>query len=87
MLLEFRRDVRRFVAGERADYPDVPVNYFAPSAEPVLDEVRRSATSGAMPAFPLVELASQVRNDWQVAARTLYANWLAAVRRTTSVGV
>src|SRR5262249_32456150 len=41
---EYQRDVRRFLAGEREDYPNVPRGYFNASEKEMLDRFRGHAT-------------------------------------------
>lgn len=79
---EYRRDVKRFLTGERPDHPDVPVRYFGRRADVRLNALRRQvhdlppndvlagidAAFAAGPAHP--------RNP---AATRLYANWLTLV--------
>ena len=87
LLLEFRRDVRRYLSGELREYPDPPAGYFAQSAEHVLARLRQAATSGralGSVEFPTDELSKRVTAPWLVAARQLYANWLTEVRRRVS---
>jgi homoserine O-succinyltransferase/O-acetyltransferase len=90
LLLEFRRDVRRYALGERGSYPSVPVGYFSPSAEVSLARFCDSAKAGErdlVGGFPFAELLSDVRAPWRDDARLLYANWLAEVRRRAGARV
>jgi homoserine O-succinyltransferase len=53
---EYQRDVRRFLAGEREDYPNVPCGYFNLSEKELLDRFRgraiRSRDEGLMEQYP-----------------------------------
>ena len=88
LLLEFRRDVRRYLRGERPTFPDAPAGYFPSEAEPVLAELRAEAAStGPDPRliehFPMAKLLKLVSRRWRQPAERLYANWLTEVRRRT----
>jgi homoserine O-succinyltransferase/O-acetyltransferase len=86
LMLEFRRDVRRYLAGERETYPAVPVGYFPPAAQTILDEFHATVSAGDRdPAlinkFPVRELLKVISNPWRTPGVQLYANWLLEVRR------
>jgi homoserine O-succinyltransferase/O-acetyltransferase len=90
LLLEFRRDVRRYALGERASYPSVPAGYFSPSAEALLARFCDQAKAGERDlagGFPFAELLSDVQAPWRDHARLLYANWLTEVRRRAGARV
>jgi homoserine O-succinyltransferase len=84
LLLEFRRDVRRYVRGEMATYPDVPVGYFEASAEPILRRLRAGAMAHRVSSFPTEALGVHIRGTWLRPARQFYANWLAELNRRVS---
>lgn len=90
LLLEFRRDVRRYLTGERPDYPPVPARSFPLDAEPALARLRDDATSMRDPSlieqFPMAELLTRVRAAWREPAERLFGNWLTAVGRASAVG-
>lgn len=92
LLFEYRRDIRRFLRGERETYPALPVGYFSPVAERVLDDMRRRATRGPrdpelITQFPTKRLRADLRDCWRGDARRLYANWLAEVSRRSRKGL
>ena len=78
LLREYRRDVGRFVRGERETYPSMPEGYFAPQATSQLMAFRESAliakSNPLMNDFPAVE--HSVTNTWRSAATSIYRNWL-----------
>lgn len=83
LLKEYKREIVRFLAGER-QYPPFPEHYFPADAEPILDAFRQrledALTHGVEPpAFPETELAPLVAGSWSEAGRRLYRNWLAGV--------
>ena len=92
LMLEFRRDVRRYLLGERATYPEVPAGYFPSPAQTMLSELRAAATAGErdpklIDQFPTRELLKLVSSPWRRSAVQLYANWLLDVRRRVGARV
>jgi len=89
---EYRRDVRRFLAGERDDYPELPHGYFDADAEAMLCGFRARALSRRDPAlleqFPAAAIGARLTAPWRDAATQIYKNWLACIaeRRTRSFG-
>jgi homoserine O-succinyltransferase len=76
---EYRRDVRRFLRGERETYPAFPRDYFDEGTARQLAEFRRRALAdrreALIEAFPnCSEEALQAR--WRPAAERLMSNWL-----------
>lgn len=80
LLKEYRRDVKRYLCGEREDYPEVPRRYFDESATTPLNEFRGKAEASrrkeTMAAFPEADIHGSLRNTWQESAVLLYRNWL-----------
>jgi homoserine O-succinyltransferase len=79
LLSEFRRDVRRFVMGQRDRCPDIPETYFEPNV--VAELTRLCEQAGQAPSLDLlasVDAATTVapRQVWHEAAVRLYASWL-----------
>jgi homoserine O-succinyltransferase len=78
LLREYRRDVGRFVRGEREAYPSMPEGYFAPEATSELMMFRERALTAKsdtlMSDFPAVE--HNITNTWRSAATSIYRNWL-----------
>ncbi len=84
LLKEYKREVARFVNGER-QYPPFPEHYFSAAAEAILTDYRRrleeALDRGAEPPeFPEGELTPLVANPWRLAGRRIFRNWLAGVR-------
>lgn len=80
LMLEYRRDVKRFLNGERATYPAMPREYFDDRTSEMLSIVRDRALGGRREeAFHELEMAlgrAAPTNRWQPAAVRLYRNWL-----------
>jgi homoserine O-succinyltransferase len=81
LLREYRRDVGRFLRGERAAYPDMPRGYFDPATEDALARFAVRALRARSPAL-LAEFPAEVSpaNRWAGAAVPIYRNWLASLR-------
>ena len=80
LMREYRRDVLRFLAGERSEYPGPPANYFEPATQAALDGLRERAVLDRSP-DTMVEMQNLIgRADlpgpWQQTAARLYGNWL-----------
>jgi homoserine O-succinyltransferase len=80
LLLEYRRDVGRYLSGERAVYPDMPTAYFdAETTESLLwfrGEGLRRRDAELMPGFQMILAEQAVRNRWRPAALRLFSNWI-----------
>lgn len=80
LLLEYRRDVIRFLRGEAAAWPSVPQGCFDAAAIRALRTLRRDAASSSegQTLARLAQLFSQAdaENGWHATAATLYRNWL-----------
>lgn len=80
LLKEYRRDVGRYLRGERSKYPLLPGGYFDPASEKRLAEFQRHAastpSSDALARFPEAEVADALTPSWRPAAVRIYSNWL-----------
>jgi len=80
LLFEYRRDIRRFLAGQRTDYPAMPSGYFDEKSTAVLRRYRERALrephEDMLNKFPTSMLAARTSNDWTTSAVALYRNWL-----------
>lgn len=85
LLKEYKREVDRFLAGER-DYPPYPEHYFGEAAVDVLETHKRLLTQEEswqheLPKFPESELTQDIANTWFHAGGRIYSNWLAELSR------
>lgn len=75
---EYHRDVRRFLAGERDDYPALPQNYFSPAETVLLERFRARACAARdvaiLAEFPQIRRRPDVR--WQPPAAPAFRAWL-----------
>jgi homoserine O-succinyltransferase len=77
---EYRRDVGRYLRGERAIYPELPSHYFDSATTEVLNafRVRAVAERGEdlMAAFPSEHVLTAVPHTWHSHAVRTYTNWV-----------
>jgi homoserine O-succinyltransferase len=81
---EYRRDVQRFLGGERDGLPGVPAHYFDARTEGAAADFARRAAElrepGAWGLFPRVWAPrADLVERWQATAARLYGNWLGHV--------
>jgi homoserine O-succinyltransferase len=76
---EYRRDIRRFLRGERETYPLQPQGYFDRAASEVFAKFRETAlvskSEEIMASFP-ESVAVRLRNGWRSSAISIYRQWL-----------
>lgn len=90
LLKEFRREIRRYVAGERSEPPPLPEHYFYGGAEPIalaaLDRARAARAAGhAFDDRLEEELDGLLDNTWNDTAKAVFNNWLGLVYSVTSL--
>jgi homoserine O-succinyltransferase len=82
---EYRRDVRRFLAGERQCYPEMPQNYFTASVADDLRAFRRRALAhrriALLAEFPTAAIGERPCAPWTDVAARFYANWLSYIAK------
>ncbi len=88
LLKEYKREVMRFVKGERDDYPPFPENYFNLQVQALLEEYRDRAVraregGGPLPVFPEDIVAPQLHNTWRDTAEAIVGNWVGKVYQVT----
>jgi homoserine O-succinyltransferase len=80
LLLEYRRDVGRYLRGERDVYPGMPEGYFDDETIGALTALRERALSDRreelLAEFPTALAAGKVANNWRSSAEDIYHNWL-----------
>ena len=90
LLKECKREVNRFIAGERETRPRVPDNYFTAegeaSAEAHIDAVVAALASGSeAPEFPETQLLQYADNTWGDTGKAIVNNWLGLVYQLTNL--
>lgn len=86
LLREYRRDLLRFVRGERPSCPSIPHGYFDGDSERLLAELTARVTEAsyagdAASEFPFEQLSARLTNSWHRPGGQLYANWIREVLR------
>jgi homoserine O-succinyltransferase len=86
LLLEYRRDVARYLRGERDVYPSMPEGYLDEETERRLAALQARALGDRREAlladFPTEMAAARVTNNWRAAAEHFYRNWLGYIEAT-----
>lgn len=90
LLKEYKREVKRFAAGECEDYPPFPENYFSAQAEAILDEYRAHVvnaveTGAPVPGFPEEAITASLDNTWHDSAEAVINNWIGKVYQITNI--
>ena len=84
LLLEYRRDIGRFLRRERDTYPTMPHGYFDQETLEALTALRQRALldrrEELLADFPTAMAAGKVKNTWRTTAENLYRNWLSYIR-------
>ena len=77
---EYRRDMARFLRGERPAPPALPENYYNASATAALRDFAQRATRAPTPdliaEFPTVGAMGPGDAPWRASGARLYANWI-----------
>jgi homoserine O-succinyltransferase len=80
LLLEYRRDIGRFLRRERETYPPMPHGYFDEETVAALAALRERARldrrEELLAEFPTAMAAGKVTNTWRSTGESLYRNWL-----------
>jgi homoserine O-succinyltransferase len=95
LLREYRRDVGRFLRGEREHYPALPQGYFDERAAAAAQAFRKLAQGERrdeiMNDFPLAALEAGLAgvdggNDWRGSAVGIYQSWIDYVKERRAAG-
>jgi len=77
---EYRRDVKRYLRGERETYPLMPHGYFDPAAIELLTRFREKVSSHRgeefTADFPEIVADRSLASRWHSSATHVYSNWL-----------
>jgi homoserine O-succinyltransferase len=80
LLLEYRRDVARYLRSERDTYPPLPRGYFDEEIERQLvalrDRALRDRREVLLADFPTAAAAARITNNWRSGGEQVYRNWL-----------
>lgn len=91
LLREYRRDMQRFLRGERGALPAIPVGYIDADSHRLLESfearaLERPSDPEIMSEFPFEPVAERLVNTWQGSATRLYANWLRLIQHRRQAG-
>lgn len=90
LLKEFKREVIRFINGDRDEYPPFPENYFSLQKQAILNEYKNAVIAAKhnaeqIPAFPEALISRELDNTWHDTAEAIINNWIGQVYQVTSV--
>jgi homoserine O-succinyltransferase len=81
LLLEYRREVGRYLKRERNTYPSMPSGYFdcdtADALTAVQDRLLSKRGDASLADFPTASMETKVANTWRSVGACIYSNWLA----------
>ena len=82
LLLEYRRDIRRVLLGQRHEWPALPANYLDADTGAAMTQLRKAminlSPAEAVEAFD-ARIATIPLPRWQQQGTNLFANWLAGL--------
>ncbi len=80
LLLEYMRDVKRFIEGHQESYPNAPVGYFSEQALAELEELRQRALkerkASNVTAISQLLHRQDLKNTWRPPSTAIFRNWL-----------
>jgi len=90
LLKEYKREVGRYVRGERDDYPPFVENYFTLQNQAILVEFRDRVIAAKSRGMPVPELPEALvgqllDNTWHDTAEAVIDNWIGRIYQLTSV--
>ncbi|MFN4263993.1 MAG: homoserine O-succinyltransferase [Thioalkalivibrionaceae bacterium] len=90
LLKEYKREVGRFFAGQRGEYPPFPDHYFSRRSMAILDEYADRAHHAhsrgrELPQFPEPLLLEALDNTWHDSALAVMNNWIGNVYQITNL--
>jgi homoserine O-succinyltransferase len=90
LLREYKRDLLRYLRGERPVLPPVPLHYFGDEGEGLLREFVEAApmlsSDELTTGFPFDQVRPLVVNTWRRHGQQLYANWIREILRRKQHG-
>lgn len=89
LLKEYKREVNRFAAGSRPDYPPFPDHYIGLRDRAILEEHRdrllQALEAGREPPeLPEQRIAPGLHNTWHDTAEGVVGNWIGKIYQTTN---
>jgi homoserine O-succinyltransferase len=89
LLREYRRDVGRYLRGQRPELPDRPDSSVAPGDLPALARFHQSVRAGAATVddFDWDRVGVRAPGAWRAVAESLYTNWMNGIVARIGSGV
>ena len=89
LLKEYKREIGRFIRGERDDYPPCPENYFSLRTQAVLEEHRGQLAAARKKGMPVPDLPESLitktlDNTWHDTGEAVINNWMGKVYQITN---
>lgn len=89
LMKEYKREVYRYLSGDREDYPPYPENYFNGELIRLLDaysmHIRQAKNTGiAADPFPEHQIVQYLDNTWRDTAKSVFNNWLGKIYQITN---
>ena len=89
LLKEYKREIGRFVRGEREDYPPYVEHYFTLQNRAILAEYREQVIAAKRRGAPVPELPEELigrslDNTWHDTAEAVIDNWIGRIYQLTS---
>jgi len=86
LLKEYKREVLRYISGERRDYPPHPEHYFSAEAAAIVDQYQQAVLAAQrqntpIPPFPEEQIEPHLDNTWGDTGKAIFNNWLGLVYR------
>jgi homoserine O-succinyltransferase len=84
LLKEYKREIIRYIEGQRDDYPPFPENYFTRQTQAILEEHQDQVITAVendtpVPEFPEALIANILDNTWHDTAEAVINNWIGKV--------
>lgn len=89
LLKEYKREVNRFIKGERNEYPNYPENYFNEAATQLFEDFKQDVVNatdnyGKLREFPEAEAIPLMDNTWTDTGKAIFNEWLGLVYQLTN---
>jgi len=90
LLKEYKREVVRFVKGERGDYPPFPENYFSRKIQAILEEHKDQVLATYVQGksgldLPESLITASLDNTWHDTGEAVINNWIGKVYQLTNI--
>jgi homoserine O-succinyltransferase len=90
LLKEYKREVTRYVRGEREDFPPLIENYLGAASQAILEEHRERAIAARQsgepsPDVPESLIVPALDNTWHDTAEAVIDNWIGKVYQLTEL--